>query len=89
MKTKILSLFLSILSGLALEVNSQTPDESSYEALEYRLIGPFIGGRSAAVTGVPGQPDLFYMGSTGGGVWRTTNGGKEWENISDQKVILM
>jgi len=83
MKIKILSLFLSVLSGLALEMNAQTPDESSYEALEYRLIGPFRGGRSAAVTGVPGQPDLFYMGSTGGGVWRTTNGGAAWENISD------
>ncbi|GGG13341.1 hypothetical protein GCM10011344_12520 [Dokdonia pacifica] len=68
---------------MALQTSAQTPDESSYEALEYRLIGPFRGGRSAAVTGVPGQPDLFYMGSTGGGVWRTTNGGKEWENISD------
>lgn len=83
MKTKILFLFLSILSGMALETSAQTPDSSTYEALEYRLIGPFRGGRSAAVTGVPGQPDLFYMGSTGGGVWRTTNGGKEWENISD------
>jgi photosystem II stability/assembly factor-like uncharacterized protein len=47
------------------------------------LIGPFRGGRSAAVTGVPGKPDLFYFGATGGGVWRTTNGGREWENISD------
>jgi hypothetical protein len=47
-----------------------------------RLIGPFRGGRSVAVTGAAGQPDLFYMGSTGGGVY-TTNGGKEWENISD------
>ena len=83
MKTNILFLFLSIFSGMALQTSAQTPDESSYEALEYRLIGPFRGGRSAAVTGVPGQPDLFYMGSTGGGVWRTTNGGAAWENISD------
>ncbi len=83
MKTKFLFLFLAISLGLSLDTFAQTPDESAYEALEYRLIGPFRGGRSAAVTGVPGQPDLFYMGSTGGGVWRTTNGGKEWENISD------
>lgn len=79
--------FLSIivLVGLLSQNNllAQTPDPSTYEALEYRLIGPFRGGRSAAVTGVPGQPELFYMGSTGGGVWRTTNGGQEWENISD------
>ncbi|MEL6988485.1 MAG: glycosyl hydrolase, partial [Bacteroidota bacterium] len=66
-----------------INLEAQTPDDSVYEALEYRLIGPFRGGRSAAVTGVPGQPDLFYMGATGGGVWRTTNGGTTWENISD------
>ncbi|MCF6224593.1 MAG: glycosyl hydrolase [Flavobacteriaceae bacterium] len=54
-----------------------------YDGLEYRLIGPFRGGRSAAVTGVPGEPNLFYFGSTGGGIWKTTNGGRSWENISD------
>jgi photosystem II stability/assembly factor-like uncharacterized protein len=51
--------------------------------LEYRLIGPFRGGRSAAVTGVPNQPNLFYFGATGGGIWKTINGGRVWENISD------
>ncbi|WP_036381322.1 glycosyl hydrolase [Muricauda sp. MAR_2010_75] len=54
-----------------------------YSSLEYRLIGPFRGGRSAAVTGVPGEPNLFYFGATGGGVWKTTNGGRTWSNISD------
>lgn len=58
-------------------------DEKLYNALEWRSIGPFRGGRSATVTGVPGKPTLFYMGSTGGGVWRTTDGGSTWENISD------
>ena len=51
--------------------------------MEYRLVGPFRGGRSAAVTGVPGKPNLFYFGATGGGVWRTEDGGRSWENISD------
>lgn len=51
--------------------------------MEWRNIGPFRGGRSAAVTGVPGKPNLFYFGSTGGGVWRTTDAGNTWENISD------
>ena len=54
-----------------------------YSSMEYRLVGPFRGGRSAAVTGVPNEPNLFYMGSTGGGVWKTLNGGRTWENISD------
>jgi photosystem II stability/assembly factor-like uncharacterized protein len=53
------------------------------QSMRWRCIGPFRGGRSAAVTGVPGQPNLFYFGSTGGGVWRTRDGGRTWENISD------
>ena len=58
-------------------------DEKLYAGMEWRSIGPYRGGRSAAVTGVPGKPTLFYMGSVGGGVWRTTDGGGTWENISD------
>lgn len=60
-----------------------TYDEALYGSLEWRNIGPFRGGRSCAVTGVPGKPNLFYFGSTGGGVWRTQDGGRSWENISD------
>lgn len=62
---------------------SPTYDKSLYEGMQWRNIGPFRGGRSAAVTGVPGKANLFYMGSTGGGVWRTKDGGQTWENISD------
>ena len=57
--------------------------ESEFGALEYRLIGPFRGGRSAAVTGVPNKPNVYYFGATGGGVWKTQDGGNKWENISD------
>lgn len=57
--------------------------EELYSSLEYRLVGPFRGGRSAAVTGVPAKPNLFYFGATGGGVWKTEDGGRSWENISD------
>jgi photosystem II stability/assembly factor-like uncharacterized protein len=52
-------------------------------SLEWRAIGPARGGRAQAVTGVVGEPDLYYMGATGGGVWRTTDGGERWTNISD------
>ena len=73
-------LFLGILSSFT---HAQNYDEKSYDALDYRLLGPFRGGRSAAVTGVPGKPNLFYFGATGGGVWETKNGGRTWNNISD------
>lgn len=62
---------------------TQQYDEKFYNAIKWRGIGPYRGGRSAAVTGVPGKPDLFYFGSTGGGVWKTDNGGATWINISD------
>lgn len=58
-------------------------DESLYKSVNWRSIGPYRGGRASAVTGVPGKTNLFYMGSTGGGVWRTKDGGQSWENISD------
>ena len=54
-----------------------------YAGLEWRNIGPFRGGRSAAVTGVSGQPNLFYFGSSGGGIWKTNDAGNSWENLSD------
>ena len=60
-----------------------TYPEKSYASLKYRSIGPHRGGRSAAVTGVPNQPNLFYFGATGGGVWKTEDGGQTYENISD------
>jgi len=77
------TLFVSLSIFVSETITAQTYSENLYSALEYRLIGPFRGGRSAAVTGVPNKPNLFYFGATGGGVWRTKNGGRTWENISD------
>ncbi len=53
-------------------------------SLEWRSIGPFRGGRVVAVAGDPVNPQVFYFGSTGGGIWKTTDGGQYWENISDR-----
>lgn len=80
-----LSICLCLLfNGIFIEQTSaQNYDEKLYDALEYRLVGPFRGGRSAAVTGVPDKPNRFYFGAAGGGVWKTENGGRSWENISD------
>lgn len=54
-----------------------------FTAMKFRCIGPYRGGRSCTVTGVPGKPQLFYFGSTGGGVWRTSDAGTTWQCISD------
>jgi photosystem II stability/assembly factor-like uncharacterized protein len=54
-----------------------------WSGMRYRLIGPYRGGRVTAVTGVPSEPFTFYMGSTGGGVWKTTDAGHTWANVSD------
>lgn len=57
--------------------------EELYESMEYRNIGPFRGGRSTTVSGVPNDIFTYYMGATGGGVLKTTDGGNSWKNISD------
>ena len=59
------------------------PKAEVYNGIEWRSIGPFRGGRSATVSGVEGKPNVFYMGATGGGVWKTENGGNTWKNVSD------
>ncbi len=63
--------------------NNNLVNETLFSGVTWRNLGPHRGGRSAAVTGVPGKPNLFYFGGTGGGVWRTEDGGRTWANISD------
>ena len=58
-------------------------DSSLFNAMRWRSIGPFRGGRSLAVCGIPSQPDIYYAGATGGGVWKTLDGGQSWMSISD------
>src|SRR6202521_3012892 len=79
------------LLALACSMIAATPDPAFWSGMRYRMIGPERGGRVTAVTGVPSQPYTFYMGSTGGGVWKTTDAGHSWVNISDKyfKVASM
>ena len=58
-------------------------DSTYFAALKYRLIGPFRGGRADAVSGSLTDRNLFYFGATGGGLWKTTDGGSNWKNVSD------
>ncbi len=87
MQKSILSLgtllLFSILS-LAQTSKSLTFDPALYEGLRWRELGPFRGGRSSSATGVRGNPNLYYFGTVGGGVWRTQDAGQTWDNISDK-----
>ena len=63
-----------------------TLDPKMLGGLRYRSIGPARGGRVTTVTGVPSQPFTFYMGSTGGGVWKTVDAGQNWGNVTDGQI---
>jgi photosystem II stability/assembly factor-like uncharacterized protein len=78
----LLPLCLSPRPGLAQDPPGPVPSVL-LDTLDWRLVGPFRGGRCAAVTGVVGDRDTYYMGTCGGGVWRTDDSGKTWKNISD------
>ncbi len=62
---------------------NQARSPETFDGLEWRMVGPFRGGRSTAVAGMAGQPETFFMGTTGGGMWVTRDFGHTWENVSD------
>ena len=90
---KTLQLLLIALLVLPITMQSQrrkknTPpppivQDSMFHGLKWRNIGPFRGGRSVASSGVVGQPMTYYMGNTGGGIWKTVDDGITWKNVSD------
>ncbi len=89
------ALSLVLLVGLASAADARTPapagpapafDKSALQALTWRSIGPYRGGRSVAAAGVESQPNVYYFGATGGGVFKTTNGGVDWKPVTDGQV---
>jgi photosystem II stability/assembly factor-like uncharacterized protein len=64
------------------------PEAKQWGGLRYREVGPWRGGRVTAVTGVPSQPLTFYMGTVGGGVWKTTDAGHTWSNLTDGQIAV-
>ncbi|WP_105000653.1 WD40/YVTN/BNR-like repeat-containing protein [Aureicoccus marinus] len=83
--TRVLFLMLFSLSGLwcmGQEESSQL-STANYESLQYRTVGPSRGGRVTTVTGVAKEPGTFYLGASGGGVWKSLDYGTTWKNVSD------
>jgi photosystem II stability/assembly factor-like uncharacterized protein len=82
--TRLLPIFLTIVTAAVTSpVGAQKVDLSLYSSLEWRMIGPFRGGRTIGATGVRGQPNVFYVGVNNGGVWKTTDYGRVWTPIFD------
>lgn len=81
----ISALVIAPYSAFGLE-NTVSP--MIFENMQYRSVGPFRGGRSVAVTGVKGNPQLYYMGTTGGGVWKSENAGGTWSPLSDKDFAV-
>lgn len=83
---------LSLRAGLVLTFlllgaqlfGQQIPDPKLYDAVQWRLVGPFRGGRADGITGVKGSEKTYYFASTGGGIWKTTNAGQTWKSVSDK-----
>src|SRR5579864_5531941 len=82
-RVRLLSAFLLFISVAF----SQQFDSKLYSGMHWRLVGPFRGGRSIAVAGVPSQRDVFYFGAVGGGVWKTINAGVTWTPIFDSQSV--
>ena len=78
-------IFADVLAQRKKKKNNLNPNTISYELpnIKWRSVGPYRGGRSATVSGSTSSKSTFYFGSTGGGVWKTTNSGVTWKNISD------
>src|SRR5690242_6866501 len=64
---------------------SQTLDLKTYDCMRWRSIGPFRAGRTVGASGVPGKPNVFYIGVNNGGVWKTTDYGRVWKPVFDDQ----
>ena len=90
MKKSILLIpyFILILIFTLSQKSKGQIDETIYSSLEWSFVGPTRGGRSTAITGIPTKPYTFFMGTTGGGVWKTTDAGLNWKNVSDGEITV-
>ncbi|MGB5360273.1 MAG: glycosyl hydrolase [Eudoraea sp.] len=79
----IRNIYIPLVLVFVVSLGLAQDSETYFKPLKYRNIGPFRGGRSVTSVGVIGDPLTYYMGTTGGGLWKTSDAGQRWENISD------
>ena len=76
--------FLTVILSVLI-ANGQQVDQSLYQSMKWRMIGPFRAGRTVGAAGIPSQPNVFYIGVNNGGVWKTTDAGRTWQPIFDDQ----
>jgi photosystem II stability/assembly factor-like uncharacterized protein len=76
---------LCLFVSFNIVTSAQQVNPRLYQSMRWRMIGPFRGGRTVGAAGVPGQPNVFYIGVNNGGVWRTTDAGRTWQPIFDDQ----
>jgi photosystem II stability/assembly factor-like uncharacterized protein len=81
-------LLVALLMALPVAALAQTVDPALYAGMRWRLLGPFRGGKSTMVAGVPGNPAVYYMGTAGSGIWKTVDGGQVWTCVSDSVRLI-
>jgi photosystem II stability/assembly factor-like uncharacterized protein len=88
-------ILLLLIGSLSPHAHAQQPADPNivinpklFEGLDYRMVGPYRGGRVTTVTGVPGDPTMLYFGAVGGGVWQSDTYGRKWENITDGQMAV-